>query len=41
MEFLSPAANYIAPDKAAYRVFTQLLGPKNVIKLIFVRTKTH
>ena len=28
-----------APDKAAYCVFTQLLGPKNAIKLISVRTK--
>ena len=29
----------IALDKAAYCVFTQLLGPKNAIKLISVRTK--
>ena len=31
----------IAPDKAAYCVFKQLLGPKNAIKLISVRTKTQ
>ena len=31
----------IAPDKAAYCVFTQLLGPQNAIKLISVRTKTQ
>ena len=31
----------IAPDKAAYCVFTQLLGAKNAIKLISVRTKTQ
>ena len=29
----------IAPDKAAYCVFTHLLGPKNAIKLFSVRTK--
>ena len=32
---------YIAPDKAVYCVFTQLLGPKNAIKLFSVRTKTQ
>ena len=31
----------IAPDKAAYCVFTQLLGPENAIKLISVCTKTQ
>ena len=31
----------IAPDKAAYCLFTQLLGPKNAIKLISMRTKTQ
>ena len=31
----------MAPDKAAYCVFTQLLGPKNAIKLFSVRTKTQ
>ena len=31
----------IAPDKAAYCVFTLLLGPKNAIKLFSVRTKMH
>ena len=29
----------IAPDKAAYCVFTQVRGPENAIKLISVRTK--
>ena len=33
--------SYIAPDKAAYCVFTQLLGPQNAIKYISVRTKTQ
>ena len=32
---------YIAPDKAVYCVFTQLLGPSNAIKFISVRTKTQ
>ena len=31
----------IAPDKAAYCVFTQFHGPENAIKLISVRTKTQ
>ena len=31
----------IAPDKAAYCGFTQLIGPKNAIKLFSVRTKTQ
>ena len=31
----------IAPEKAAYCVFTQLHGPKNEIKLISVRTRTQ
>ena len=31
----------IAPDKAAYCVFTQFLGPENAIKFISVRTKTQ
>ena len=31
----------MAPDKAAYCVLTQLLGPKNAIKLFSVRTKTQ
>ena len=31
----------IAPDKAAYCVFTQLLRPQNAIKFIYVRTKTQ
>ena len=31
----------IAPDKAAYCVYTQFRGPENAIKLIFVRTKTQ
>ena len=29
----------IAPDKAAYCVFTQFRGPENAIKFISVRTK--
>ena len=33
--------NCIAPDKAAYCVFTQFRGPENAIKLISVRTKTQ
>ena len=32
---------YIAPDKAAYCVFTQFRGPENAIKIISVRTKTQ
>ena len=32
---------YIAPDKAAYCVFTQFRGPENAIKFISVRTKTQ
>ena len=31
----------IAPDKAAYCVFTQFCGPENAIKLISVRTKIN
>ena len=31
----------IAPDKAAYCVFTQFCGPENAIKIISVRTKTQ
>ena len=31
----------IAPDKAAYCIFTQFRGPENAIKLISVRTKTQ
>ena len=31
----------LAPDKAAYCVFTQFLGPENAIKFISVRTKTQ
>ena len=31
----------IAPDKAAYCVFTQFRGPENAIKIISVRTKTQ
>ena len=31
----------IAPDKAAYCVFTQFRGPENAIRLISVRTKTQ
>ena len=31
----------IAPDKAAYCVFTQFRGPENAMKLISVRTKTQ
>ena len=31
----------IAPDKAAYCVFTQFRGPENAIKLISVCTKTQ
>ena len=31
----------IAPDKAAYCVFTQFHGPENAIKLIYVGTKTQ
>ena len=34
-------AQGIAPDKAAYCVFTQFRGPENAIKLISVRTKTQ
>ena len=40
-EICDESTQCIAPDKAAYCVFTQLLGPKNVIKLISVRTKTQ
>ena len=32
---------HIAPDKAAYCVFTQFRGPENAIKFISVRTKTQ
>ena len=32
---------YIAPDKAAYCVFTQFREPENAIKFISVRTKTQ
>ena len=32
---------FIAPDKAAYCVFTQFRGPENAIKIISVRTKTQ
>ena len=32
---------YIAPDKAAYCLFTQFRGPENAIKLISVHTKTQ
>ena len=31
----------IAPDKAAYCVFTQFHGPENAIKFISVGTKTQ
>ena len=31
----------VAPDKAAYCVFTQFLEPKNAIKFISVRTKAQ
>ena len=31
----------IAPDKAAYCVFTQFRRPENAIKFISVRTKTQ
>ena len=42
MFFFCCEVNYlIAPDKAAFCVFTQLLGPKNAIKLFSVRTKTQ
>ena len=37
----SPGESYIAPDKAAYCVFTQFRGPENAIKIISVRTKTQ
>ena len=36
-----PACFSIAPDKAAYCVFTQFRGPENAIKIISVRTKTQ
>ena len=32
---------YIAPDKAAYCIFTQFRGPENAFKFISVRTKTQ
>ena len=32
---------HIAPDKAAYCVFTQFPGPENAIKIFSVRTKTQ
>ena len=32
---------YIAPDKAAYCIFTQFRGRENAIKFISVRTKTQ
>ena len=31
----------IAPDKAAYCVFTQFRGPENAIKFMSVRTRTQ
>ena len=34
-------AHYIAPDKAAYCVFTQFRERENAIKFISVRTKTQ
>ena len=37
----SVRASVIAPDKAAYCVFTQFRGPENAIKLISMRTKTQ
>ena len=33
--------SYIAPDKAAYCVFTQFRERENAIKFISVRTKTQ
>ena len=33
--------NYIAPDKAAYCVFTQFRERENAIKFISVHTKTQ
>ena len=39
--FAFKLVSYIAPDKAAYCVFTQFRGPENAIKLISVRTKTQ
>ena len=38
---LSQGAKLIAPDKAAYCVFTQFRGPENAIKFISVRIKTQ
>ena len=32
---------FIAPDKAAYCVFTQFPGPENAIRFISVHTKTQ
>ena len=42
-QFYTPllCIGFIAPDKAAYCVFTQFRGPENAIKLISVRTKTQ
>ena len=41
LEMKANPKRYIAPDKAAYCVFTQFRGPENAIKLISVRTKTQ
>ena len=38
---LSKMYKGIAPDKAAYCVFTQFRGPENAIKFISLRTKTQ
>ena len=41
LKFGSILITNIAPDKAAYCVFTQFRGPENAIKIISVRTKTQ
>ena len=39
--FATFTESFIAPDKAAYCVFTQFRERENAIKFISVRTKTH
>ena len=41
VDMVTKMATNIAPDKAAHCVITQLLGPKNAVKLFSVRTKTQ
>ena len=41
LKILGRAGTHIAPDKAVYCIFTQLLGFENAIKFISVCTKTQ